>query len=263
MNQTSYIAGLTASQEEALLLRRVLDRLDRFRSRGAPEATHFLSPREQVLCGQLLRAEGETAFQFWGGFSGAERQILCLLPDWLSEDWQTQPDVPLAAVRCRFPGGSLEHRGLLGALMAAGLKREAVGDILVGSGQADLVILRKVLPYLLSQLTRAGRTNLALEEIPLSQLAPPPRRLEKWRETVASLRADCILAAALKLSRDRAAALVRQRLVRVDSLDLLKPDRPLRAGQTFSVRGHGKFILLEICGQTRKGRTAVLLAKYC
>lgn len=262
MDHSSYIAGLAASPEETLLLRRLLDRLDRFRSRSTPETTRFLSPREQALCRQLLQAEGESAWTLWGGYPGAERQILCFLPDWLPEHWQSQADAPLAAVRCRFPGSSLEHRDLLGALMSAGLKRETLGDILVEPGQADFVVLREVLPYLLSQLTRAGRASLHPEELPLSQLTPPPRRLEQRRETVASLRADCVLAAALNLSRDKAAGLVRQGLVRVDSLDLAKPDRPLQAGQTLSVRGHGKFILQEITGPTRKGRIAILLAKY-
>ena len=262
MAQNRYIAGLADNPEEQLLLRKLSDRLHRFRTRGTPEITHFLSPREQALCRQLLQAEGVQDVRFWGGFPEAERRLLFLLPDWLGEDWLTGTESPLAAVRCRFPGAALTHRDLLGALMATGLKREAVGDILVSAEQADFLVLRKILPFLHADLERAGRARLRLEEIALSQLQPPVQQTEIQRATVAALRADCVLAAALYLSRARAGELIRQCLVRVDDLTLTKGDRLLQAGQVVSVRGYGKFRLQEIGGQTRKGRTAVVFAQY-
>ena len=73
---------------------------------------------------------------------------------------------PVAAVALYFTGAELSHRDVLGALMAAGLKRETVGDILLSPGQGTLFVLRENLGYVLSNLDRAGRVRLRLEAIP-------------------------------------------------------------------------------------------------
>ena len=79
---------------------------------------------------------------------------------------------------------------------------------------------------------------------------------------MASLRTDCVLAAAWRLSRERAAELLRQGLVQVDHLPAEKGDRLLSEGQTVSARGQGKFRLAEVCGPTKKGRTAIIIERY-
>ncbi len=263
MAQKQYVESLAAGEEDSLLLRRVQDMLRRFRNRNCPEHSRFLTPREQQLCSRLLRAEGERDFLFWGGYPDAERRLLALVPDWMeAETWLTGAESPAALLRCRFSGPPPEHRQLLGALMSTGLKRDAIGDLLISPGQADVSVLRELLPYLRTELTRAGRVHLQLEEVSFSQLVVPEQRREQRRETVASLRADCVLAAMLRLSRDKAAGLIRQGQVQVDALELSKGDRPLAPGQTISVRGYGKFRLLQADGLTKKGRIPLVFEKY-
>ena len=250
-------------RDDGLLLRRLEDLLHRFQTRERLETTRFLTPEEQARCLQHLRRAGEGRFRLWGGYEGAERQVLCLIPDWLdTAAWETGDEGPVAAVALDFTGAELSHRDVLGALMAAGLKRETVGDILLSPGQGTLFVLRENLGYVLSNLDRAGRVRLRLEAIPCAQAALPEKKTALERCTVASLRTDCVLAAAWRLSRERAAELLRQGLVQVDHLPAEKGDRLLSEGQTVSARGQGKFRLAEVCGPTKKGRTAIIIERY-
>ena len=59
---------------------------------------------------------------------------------------------------------SLTHRDFLGALMNLGLRREAIGDILVEEGRAVLFLWETVADLVLSELAKAGRVGLKLTE---------------------------------------------------------------------------------------------------
>ena len=154
---------------ERVLLARVLDKLELAQDRGIPAHTPFLSPGEQASVTDLLNAWGQPRHIFWGGFPGAERALCAFLPDWQDEnDLLLDPEGPLAALEAAFPPGSeLSHRDILGSLMGLGLTREKLGDILLpGDRTCQVILLREVLPILLSQRESAGRWRLKLREIP-------------------------------------------------------------------------------------------------
>ena len=140
----------------------------------------------------------------WGGYDGAERRRLVFLPDWLET-----PDDQVAAVRaaCRS-GGDLTHRDFLGSLMALGLTREKIGDILVEKGGCQVLLDPSMTDFLLQNWDSAGREKLTVTPLPLSALAVPHAAVKELRDTVSSLRLDNVLAAGFSLSRGRAAEAV-------------------------------------------------------
>ena len=48
----------------------------------------------------------------------------------------------------------------------------------------------------------------------------------------------------------------------MDSLPCEKPDKPVAEGARISVRGLGKIRLTSIGGQTKKGRTTIIIDRY-
>ena len=44
--------------------------------------------------------------------------------------------------------------------------------------------------------------------------------------------------------------------------ETVKPDAPVREGDVVAARGLGKFVLAEVGGQSKKGRTAILIERY-
>lgn len=240
-----------------MCLIRVCDRMERARERELPAVSAFLSQREQALVQQLL-----PKIQFWGGTEGAERKIAYYLPDYLEkEDYFS--DGPIGCLRGDFyEANSLGHRDVLGALMGAGLRRDAIGDIIIHEKHCEFFLLADLTAYLMENLTGAGRQHLQLREIDPSTVEKPPQSMKHLRVTVSSLRLDAVLSAAFHLSRGKAVEAVNGGRVNVNSIACMKPDRMVKPLDEISLRGIGKLRILEEHGQTKKDRTAVTVGIY-
>ena len=157
----------------------------------------------------------------------------------------------------------LTHRDILGALMGLGLTRAALGDILLPRpGLCQVVALRDSLPILLSQWEGAGRWKASLSELPLDKLSPSPPQVKTIRDTVAAPRLDAVAAAGFSLSRSKAAALIASGKVSLNHRECLKADRQVAQGDVITCRGLGKCVVKEVPGQSKKGRTMLVLERY-
>lgn len=257
MERNRQIAAIAESEEERMLLVRVCDRLERAGQRETPAATAFLTQREQALVRILL-----PDCRFFGGIAEAERKVAFWLPEELDEaDYFA--DGPIACIRASFrEENALTHRDFLGALMGAGLRRDAIGDICLHETSCDIFILAELERYLLDNLTEAGRQRLRLAPIALSEARKAPQKMKELRVTVSSLRLDGVIGAAFHLSRSSACDAIRAGKCAINSLTCLKPDRAVAEGDEFSVRGCGKGKLLRLDGETRKGRLALTVGIY-
>ena len=265
MNKKELLDRCARDGAERILLARALDKLELARSRGISTHTAFLSPGEQASVTDLLNGAGRPRHLFWGGYPDSERQICCFPADWQEEDsLLSGPDTPLAAIQARFPGGaSLTHRDILGSLMGLGMTRAVLGDILLpGPGVCQVVVLRDSLPILLSQWEGAGRYRASLSEIPLSQLSPRPAQVKTIRDTVATPRLDAVTASGFSLSRSKAAALIASGKVSLNHRECLKADRQVVEGDVLTCRGLGKCVVKEVPGQSKKGRTMLVIERY-
>ncbi len=221
-----------------------------------PKFLGFLTESETAKAQEILKNSG-VKYEFFGGFDGADRVMLCCKPAWCDE--VQFPIQPITAVfrEC----DALSHRDILGALMGLGISRESVGDILVEKGRAVFFVTEDVADFVLSELNKAGRVGLKLKasmEGPLPQMS----ELISLRETVASSRLDCVVAAILKISRGTAASLLEEGLVSVNSATCTKPTKTVLSGDKITVRGKGKFTVNSLEDKTKKGRTVLEYSKY-
>ena len=208
----------------------------------------------------LLNAAGiRSGYLFDGGYPDAERVRLLFLPDWAGEDHDE-----LAFLRAAFHGADsvLSHRDILGSLMALGVTRERVGDILVSAHSADIVAAPSLRDFFLREWSSAGRVKLTVTEISREALLVPAAQVKTIRDTVSSLRLDAVTASAFSMSRGRAAEWIAAGRVSLDHTPCLKPDKPVGEGCTISVRGAGKARLAEIGGLTKKGRTGIVVQRF-
>ena len=264
MNKTELLNKLAADADERLVLARVLDKLELSQNRGIPAHTPFLSPGERASVSDLLTAWGHPRHVFFGGYPDAERTVCLFLPDWQEEeDAIADPEGPLAALEATFPNGAeLSHRDILGSLMGLGITREKLGDILVEGNRCQILALRDALPILLSQWESAGRWRLKLREIPLASLSPGEAKVRLIRDTVATPRLDAVLAAGFSLSRSKAMAYISAGKAAVNHRECLKGDKLVDVGDILTCRGLGKCVVREIPGQSKKGRTMLVLERY-
>lgn len=258
------IAALAYTPEDQVLLAQIWDRFSAGVRRNIPTATSFLSGREQILAEQLVRqgALGEPVF--FGGSPNAERKVLCHVPDYYEpESYLMSEDGPLAALRVSFSAyDTLSHRDFLGSLMGQGIKRQVLGDIFPGEEHCDLLVLRDMADYFCRELTHVGRAKVETREISLSELTVPEQKVKVIRDTVASLRLDSIMASGFQLGRSKAAAHITSGKTEVNHVPVEKPDALVSEGDVISARGLGKVRVREVGGQTKKGRTALILEKY-
>ena len=260
MDRRELLDKTARSEEERLLLSRVWDKREQCRLRNIPTATAFLSPQEQAAATRLLNALGDReGYALWGGYEGAERRRLLFLPDWMAEP----DDSAVAALRavCRS-GASLTHRDFLGSLMALGLTREKIGDILVESGGCQVLVDPLSLDFLTQSWDSAGRERLTVTPLPLEELTVPQAAVKEVRDTVSSLRLDAVCSTGFRMARGKAAELIESGRVQLNWRECTKPDKAVSAGDTVSARGFGKFELAEVGSLTKKGRIPIVVKCY-
>jgi RNA-binding protein YlmH len=144
--------------------------------------------------------------------------------------------------------------------MALGIKRETLGDILVGDGTAVIFALPTACEIIVRELTRAGNVGVSvLRERPD---ALPQVRTEALEGVAASLRLDCIVAMMTKASRSDAAALIRAGKVTCSGQIVTQGTFAVTEGMRISIRGTGKFVFRSAGAQTRSGRYHIQYEKY-
>ena len=261
MDRRQLLDRAARNGDERVLLAHILDKCEQSRNRNIPSATDFLSPAEQRSAQDLLHAAAiHDGCAFCGGFERAERRMLLFLPD-----WQEEADASDAMAFLRAAWHESEHpthRDLLGSLMALGVERETLGDILVSEGSADLIVSAGVAQYLLDNWTGAGRTALRLTAIGADALRVPEQKVKEIRDTVATLRLDAVTAAGFSMSRSKAAELIAAGRVQKNYREVTKGDASVAQGDVISARGLGKFEVAEVGGLSKKGRTGILLRRY-
>ena len=170
---------------------------------------------------------------------------------------------PIRCIRAAFRAEEqLNHRDFLGSLMGMGIVREKLGDILVSSDSADILVLETVEDFLLSSWDSAGRAKLKISAIDPLYLHIPEAKFELVRDTVSSLRLDAVASTGFRMARGKAAELISSGRVQVNWRECTKPDKLLAAGDIVSARGFGKFELTEVGGVTKKGRTSISVKRY-
>ena len=195
-----------------------------------------------------------------GGYETAER----VRAAFVCRDFRGEPSVDIEAVSVEWDKRyyELSHRDVLGGLMSLGIKRGLLGDILMVAGGCQIVADRSIAPFLLAELQRIGAANVKTRRIELSELQARPETVKEIRATVASLRLDSLAAAGFGMSRTHAAEEIVAEKLKVNWKDAKNSAQTLKAGDVISFRGRGRVEVVEITGQTKKGRTGVLLKRY-
>ncbi len=250
--------------ETELLLSLIDDKLRKCENQYRMTHTHFLNLSERSAAMAHIRTQ-TSQYVFFGGYPDAERTVLFLLPDYMEKEPFTpdEEDDPLCVLHCRTSGGrALTHRDYLGALLALGVERSVVGDILVGENGAEIIIMKSIADYLLTSYTKVGAVSLAVSIEPIGALVPPKQNTEFIRESVASLRLDNMLSAVFGVSRSAAVEAISRGLVFINDTETKKADARINIGDKLVLRGKGKAYFREQNGMTRKGRLSVLFEIY-
>ena len=226
--------------------------------RGEAAFTHFMD-LNQIQLAMAAAGRERVRLVLEGGYPDAERRVGAFYDAELPEDWQWPIQPVEISWRSQF--GSPEHRDLLGALMGLGFERERIGDIVLADGKAYVFAEPDMADYIVRTLESAGRVSLKCRLTDGVPDLPPPKG-KMFRDTVASLRLDAVVAAGFSLSRSDAAEQIVRGKVFVNQAQQLRGDIAVDEGDLISLRGEGRLRIESVDGETKKGRIALKLFKY-
>lgn len=223
--------------------------------------TAFLSPVEQDCFEKLFwQAKSELAMMCYGGYEGAEYQMIGITPDYMPLE---TADFPIALLRVKVTAKEhdLSHRDVLGSLMSLGFKRDRIGDLYVTKTGAEILCDRDMASYIVNHLERIGRYKVVVEQLEPERLVIPEQETERHRKTVSSLRLDAVLAAGFNLSRATALKLIESEKVKLNHLPETRSAKQIASGDLIACRGKGRILIVEAEGVTKKDRIWVTFDK--
>ncbi|MBM7855244.1 photosystem II S4 domain protein [Desulfohalotomaculum tongense] len=250
-----------AGTEERALLARAIDLAEKVLKNHRPLVTDFYDPYHTGLVFSLLNPISDIEITADGGYPDAERTRVIIYPDYmLPEQLDSQLAFLVVEGNCKMAG--VTHRDYLGSLTGLGLKRDRLGDIIVGEKGAQLVVDAGVAPYIRANLTKVGRVKVNVREITREQLQLPAPKIKVINATVASMRLDAVAAAGYGTSRSKLVREIKAERLNINWCPCSNPSAPVKEGDMLSLRGRGRVKVAAVKGSTKKGRIALVLHKY-
>lgn len=246
------------NNDDQYLYAKVDDAVSLSYKRDFPCFVGFLNEHQAALL-QNYCMQMKINHTFYGGYAESERLMLgvCSLAEQIDFYY-----FPISTISFLFKDSyTLTHRDVLGALMAKGVKRETIGDILTEPGRAVAFVKEEINEYLFTQIDKIGSVGVTCsKEEP--KVLPSAHSFKQCECTVASMRLDNIVSAITGLSRDVSQKTIKSGLVYINALAVYSITAKINCGDKISVRGKGKYIVSAVNGETRKGRKKLIINEY-
>ncbi|MGI6117924.1 MAG: RNA-binding protein [Bilifractor sp.] len=230
-------------------------------SRGIVMFSDFLDLNQQNILRQVrwsaLGVSPETA----GGYPSAERKMAAFVPRDIAYEWS----FPLVCLQIeplseKF-SEELSHRDYLGSVLATGIERNVIGDILVRDHCAQLFAEEHIADFLIQELIRVRKTPVRLFSVESPDDIFEPATEEKTG-SVASVRLDSVLALAFGGSRAEMNQRIRDGRVFVNARLVTSNGHPLHEGDLISVRQTGKCRFDKVLHTSKKGRLIIQVSRF-
>jgi RNA-binding protein YlmH len=213
----------------------------------------FYDPSQQKLISSALDKVG-VDYSFFGGYIDSERKMLVVG----SKDASV---FPIEVLEFSL-SDQISHRDILGAFLSTGIKREIIGDIVMGTDKAMVFVKDSFSWYLKDNIGKIKNKHLNIDVKSYSSIEVPKRKYEKQQCIASSLRLDNIISKICFLSRGESTQMIKKGMVKIDHVPVEKASYELKPGSIISIRGHGRFLFDRILGNTKKGNKKIQILKY-
>ena len=161
-----------------------------------------------------------------------------------------------------FKQNNITHPDVLGALLNLGLERNDIGDIYIGDGLCEFVVLNKDKDFVKFNLTKIKNERVSLDFKKDNILSKNKIEYIEKRGFISSLRLDNIVSEFVNLSRSKAKTLIKRRLVKVNFQIIDNPSKIIEENSLISIRKEGRFIFDKVIGKSKKDNYHIEYRKY-
>lgn len=215
----------------------------------------FYNEETQLIIKRCFKNNEYLAPYFYGGYSDSEYQRVII-----SSEEPALSDFGIATLKIEVLGDKpINHRMILGSILALGLKREVIGDIIYDTNYYYVFVVASLKEFIISNLSKIGPNNVLL-----SEYLEPITFQKEYAESkifIASMRLDNVLAGAYNLGRSAAQKMIQDGLVKVNHEVVLRDSKLLKEGDLLSVRGKGRVILVKLMGHTKSNNLILAIKK--
>lgn len=210
--------------------------------------SEFLDPSEQKSLISLLN-KNNIKYNIYEPFKDATKTIIYT---------KEFPKVSLLEIKAK---NQLKHSDILGSLFSHNIALSKYGDIII-CDKYYVIVLDSIKNYLLTNLTKVGKTNVSLLEVSSDLINDYQYEYEELTLLVSSLRLDNVVSCITNKSRAQVLDLFKDKYVLINYLIASKRTYLVKENDIISIRKHGKYLFKGIKKETNKKRLIVSIYKY-
>ena len=246
---------LPLNDDEELFFKRIYSLKDNAINNYKVSMLKFLDLRQQEIIKYVI---GNNVFIYFnGGYDDAEYKKCIISPFELEE-----PDFKLDLLKLEYNKKylTLNHRKVLACLMELGIKREVIGDILFDGDTCFIMVSNEMTDYLIQSLKLISHVPVELKKYDgeVSNII----NFEEHKCFVSSMRLDAIISGIYNIARSASQELIKGECVKVNQVLIKNNSHETNPGDIISVRGKGRFKIVEVLGHSRGDKIVLKLAKY-
>ena len=191
-----------------------------------------------------------------GVFEDSERRMISF-----NNVYNTSFPMKLLKIENTSKFNELTHKDFLGGILALGIERNKIGDLLVKDNVCYVPIHEDIESFLIFNIDKIGKSSCKIEILEKYDYLPQFNFKEEVI-LVSSLRIDGIVSKLANVSRGKAQMMIDQGKVLVDYVKIRDKSYEPKEDERITIRGVGKFILGTIVGSSKSGRLKVSIKKY-
>lgn len=192
----------------------------------------------------------------YGVFPDSDRRLIGF-----NRRYEEELPVKLIKIECNSKFAKLAHKDYLGSIMALGIKREKLGEVVLGDECAYVAIHEDMVHFLLDNLSKVKNLTCICTILD-KEKSLPKIQYEEIIVVSTSKRLDCIVSAVANISRNKASEVITQGKVLVNYICTTDKSYEVKENVKITIKGLGKFKICEILGMTKSGRLKIIVYKY-
>ncbi len=239
---------------------RFIDSLISVKNNKIVYSTDFMNPKEIEYAKAILNTESSVDYMVTNYPINCEKSIIIMWDNYYYDREYINVFDYIGILKIETDQ-EISHRDVLGDILNLGINREKIGDIFKSNGEFYVCATNTMVKFLDLNLSKIKRFNVETSIITENLTKDE----EKYKESVGiiqSKRLDCVVAEMANISRGDAQSMVKQKKIKLDYEISTNPSKTVEGNSLISIRGYGRFRLIDYLGTTKKDKLRIKYIKY-